>query len=93
MPNERLWSPEFISMGLTNFFIFISHYSLIASMPVIIIDHLGGTEMDTGLAMTFFQIGTVTFRPLAGRIIDAINKRRLMLAATILFFQIGRAHV
>lgn len=23
MPNERLWSPEFISMGLTNFFIFI----------------------------------------------------------------------
>ena len=86
MPNERLWSPEFISMGLTNFFIFISHYSLIASMPVIIIDHLGGTEMDTGLAMTFFQIGTVTFRPLAGRIIDAINKRRLMLAATILFF-------
>ena len=23
MPHERLWSPEFISMGLTNFFIFI----------------------------------------------------------------------
>lgn len=86
MSQERLWSPEFLSMGLTNFLIFISHYSLIASMPVIIMDYLGGSEMDTGLAMTFFQIGTVAFRPLAGRCIDSFNKQRLMLAATGIFF-------
>ena len=86
MPKERLWTPEFVSMGLTNFLIFISHYSLIASMPVIIMDYLGGSEMDTGLAMTFFQIGTIAFRPLAGRCIDSFNKQRLMLAATGIFF-------
>lgn len=86
MSKERLWTPEFISMGLTNFLIFISHYALIASMPVIIMDYLGGSEMDTGLAMTFFQIGTVVFRPLAGRCIDSFNKQRLMLVATGIFF-------
>lgn len=55
-------------------------------MPVIIMDYLGGSEMDTGLAMTFFQIGTVAFRPLAGRCIDSFNKQRLMLVATAIFF-------
>lgn len=85
MNEGKLWSSEFVSMGLTNFVIFISHYSLIASMPVIVMDHLGGSELDTGLAMTFFQIGTVGFRPLAGMCIDSINKRKLMLTATGIF--------
>lgn len=85
MNEGKLWSAGFVSMGLTNFVIFISHYSLIASMPVIVMDHLGGTELDTGLAMTFFQIGTVGFRPLAGLCIDSFNKRRLMFAALGVF--------
>ena len=38
--------------------------------------------------MTFFQIGTVVCRPLAGRIIDSVNKRHLLLAATVAFFLI-----
>ena len=40
------------------------------------------------MAMTFFQIGTVCCRPLAGRLIDSVHKGRLMLGATLAFFAI-----
>lgn len=42
--------------------------------------------MEAGLAMTAFQIGAVSCRPLAGRIIDAVNKQKLMRGATAAFF-------
>ena len=83
---ERLWTPEFLSMGGTNFMLFMSQYIMVAALPIFIMDSLGGGEMEAGLAMTFFQAGTVACRPLAGRVIDGVNKRRLMLLVTAAFF-------
>ena len=38
---EKLWTREFIGMGLTNFFYFMSQYIMIAALPVYIMDDLG----------------------------------------------------
>ena len=73
-------------MGGTNFMLFMSQYIMVAALPIFIMDSLGGGEMEAGLAMTFFQAGTVACRPLAGRVIDGVNKRRLMLLVTAAFF-------
>lgn len=88
MKQEKLWTPEFLSMSGSNFFLFMSQYILVTALPIFIMEQLGGGEMEAGLAMTFFQIGTVVCRPLAGRIIDSVNKRHLLLAATVTFFLI-----
>ena len=88
MKQEKLWTPEFLSMSGSNFFLFMSQYILVTALPIFIMEQLGGGEMEAGLAMTFFQIGTVVCRPLAGRIIDSVNKRHLLLAATVAFFLI-----
>jgi len=80
MPQQKLWTPEFIGMGLTNFFYFMSQYILIAALPVFIMDDLGDGQLAAGMAMTCFQIGTVCTRPIAGRIIDGViagNRKRL----------------
>lgn len=73
-------------MGLTNFFYFMSQYIMIAALPVYIMDDLGLGEWEAGMAMTCFQIGTVVSRPLAGRVIDAVNKQRLLLIVSVLLF-------
>ena len=86
MEREKLWTPEFLGMGGSNLFLFMSQYIMVASLPIFIMETLGGGDMEAGLAMTAFQIGAVSCRPLAGRIIDAVNKQRLMRAATIAFF-------
>ena len=83
---EALWTTEFLGMSLSNFLIYITQYAMIAGLPIIIMTEYGGGDVKAGLAMTFFQIGTVAARPCAGILIDAVNKRRLMIVITVLFF-------
>lgn len=78
MSENKIWTREFVGMGLTNFFYFMSQYILIAALPVFIMDDLGKGQWEAGMAMTCFQIGTVLCRPLAGRIIDGVNKQKLL---------------
>ena len=79
MQREKLWTPEFLGMEGSNLFLFMSQYVMVAALPIFIMDTLGGGDMEAGLAMTAFQIGAVSCRPLAGRIIDAVNKQKLMM--------------
>ena len=83
---EALWTVEFLGMSLSNFLIYITQYAMIAGLPIIIMTEYGGGDVEAGLAMTFFQIGTVAARPCAGILIDAVNKRRLMIVISVLFF-------
>lgn len=82
MAQAKIWTQEFLGMGMTNFFYFMSQYILIASLPVFIMDDLGKGQWEAGMAMTCFQIGTVACRPLAGRIIDGVNKQKLLFLAS-----------
>ena len=84
--HETLWTKEFIGMSLGNTLIYTTQYAMIAALPIIIMTMYGGGDVEAGLTMTFFQIGTITARPFAGILIDAVNKRRLMLGITTAFF-------
>ena len=86
MEKDSLWSPEFLCMSGSNLIFFMSQYVLVASLPIFIMDYLGGNEVQAGLAMTAFQIGTVACRPFAGRLIDTLNKKSIMIFSTLAFF-------
>ncbi|MGN0954173.1 MFS transporter [Dialister sp.] len=86
MSDNKIWTREFVGMGLTNFFYFMSQYIMIAALPVFIMDDLGKGQWEAGMAMTCFQIGTVLCRPVAGRIIDGVNKQKLLFIASLIFF-------
>ena len=80
-----------MTMGGGNFFYFLSQYLLVAAMPLYILEELHGNERDAGLAMTYFQLGTVLCRPFAGKIIDSLNKHRLLVAGSCAFLLIMTA--
>lgn len=86
MNSDKIWTREFVGLGCTNFFYFMSQYILIAALPAFIMDDLGKGQWEAGMAMTCFQIGTVCCRPLAGRVIDGVHKQKLLLSASIIFF-------
>ena len=86
-----LWTREFLGMSLGNFLIYITQYAMIAALPIVIMTEYGGGDVEAGLAMTFFQVGTVAARPCAGILIDSLNKRWLMLAITTAFFLVMTA--
>ena len=88
MQEEKLWTPEFIGMSGSNLLLFMSQYIMVAALPIFIMETLGGGEVEAGMAMTAFQAGAVTCRPLAGKLIDAVQKQRLLLLASLAFLLI-----
>ena len=86
MTKEALWTKPFLLTGGVNFFQLFTQYILITTLPLCIIDEFHGSELEAGLAMTFFQIGTSVFRPVAGYLVDEKQKRRLLLGSLVLFF-------
>ena len=86
MDSNRLWSPAFINYGISSGILYMTHYVLVAALPIVITSELSGSDLDAGLAMTYFQIGTIICRLFAGRLIDGFNKRIVLLISTALFF-------
>ena len=86
MDSNRLWSPAFINYGISSGIIYMTQYVLVAALPIVITSDLRGSDLDAGLAMTYFQIGTIICRLFAGRLIDGFNKRIVLLISTALFF-------
>lgn len=82
---QPLWTREFWAMSLSSFFQYVTLFALIAALPIFVIDILHGNEWQAGLTMTFFQFGAVFCRPLVGKWIDEINKRRMMFITLGMF--------
>ena len=88
MNTDRLWSPAFINYGVSSGIFYMTQYVLVAALPIILTAELDGSALDAGLAMTYFQIGTILCRPFAGRLIDGLDKRVILLISSALFFVI-----
>ena len=86
MDSNRLWSPAFTNYGISSGILYMTQYVLVAALPIVITSELSGSDLDAGLAMTYFQIGTILCRIFAGRLIDGLNKRIVLLISTALFF-------
>ena len=86
MDSNRLWSPAFTNYGISSGILYMTQYVLVSALPIVITSELSGSDLDAGLAMTYFQIGTILCRIFAGRLIDGFNKRIVLLISTALFF-------
>lgn len=86
---QQLWTAEFLGMCSSSLFQYMTHYSLITVLPILIINELSGNAFQAGLAMTFFQIGAIAARPLAGKLIDSYNKKKVLLLFLIMFLVIN----
>lgn len=91
MKQEKLWSFDFINYGMSSSVYYMTQYILVTALPIIIISELNGTAIDAGLAMTYFQVGTIIFRVFAGRLVDSFDKRIILFFSTLLFFAIMAA--
>lgn len=73
MDSNRLWRPAFTNYGISSGILYMTQYVLVAALPIVITSELSGSDLDAGLAMTYFQIGTILCRIFAGRLIDGFR--------------------
>ena len=53
MDSNRLWSPAFTNYGISSGILYMTHYVLVAALPIVITSELSGSDLNAGLAMTY----------------------------------------
>ncbi len=81
----KLWTKDFLMVSMSNFLLFISFYILMVTLAVYSIDKFHATQSEAGLASSIFVLGAVIVRPMAGKIIERVGKKRLLLVGLSLF--------
>lgn len=79
-----LWTKEFILLTLSNLFLFLSFQMLIPTLPVYVSEK-GGDEFAVGLVISVFTISALLIRPFAGRALDTIDRKKILLIGLLIF--------
>lgn len=85
MKHQTLWSRDFVAVCFSSFFLFITFYILATTLPIYVVGELRGATEQIGLVMTVFIISTVIFRPLTGKWMDELDRRKVLVVALIIF--------
>ncbi|WP_338469605.1 MFS transporter [Niallia sp. XMNu-256] len=82
----KLWTNDFLMVSLSNFLLFISFYMLMVTLAVYSIEKFDASQSMAGLASSIFVLGAVLVRPIAGKMIGRVDKKKLLLIGLSLFF-------
>src|SRR5690625_4162545 len=84
MSQRRLWNRDFtVALGISVFLAFV-FYLLVTSMVGYAVVRFAAGETSAGLASTAFVLGSVLTRPLAGKLMDVVGRRRLLTVSLVL---------
>ena len=83
--DARLWNRFFLFCLLNNMFLFIFYFAQTAILPVYIVNELGGSIAQAGLAMTLFMASSIAVRPFSGLIIEKFGKKKTFFVSELAF--------
>ncbi|HWO97700.1 MAG TPA: MFS transporter [Bacillus sp. (in: firmicutes)] len=86
MNKPVLWSRNFINLSLSSFFLFVTFYFLLATLPIYVLKDLQAHESQAGLIVTVFLISAIIIRPLAGKWLEAFGKQIILISSLLIFF-------
>lgn len=86
MSKEVLWTKGFINVWVSNFFLFLTFYYLMVSLPIYAIEQLNGKQSSAGLIITVFLLSAIIIRPIAGKLMQKYGKKMLLVLSLAIFF-------
>lgn len=85
MGKQKLWTKDFINLSVSNFFVFLTFYYLLVSLPVYTLNDLGGNELEAGLMVTVFLFSAIIVRPFAGQWLNTIGRKKVLTLSLLIF--------
>lgn len=82
---EKIWTKSFISISITQFLVFIAFYTLLTTLPIYVINNLGGSKADGGLVVTVMLIAAIIVRPFSAKLLDMIGKKKGLVLSIAVF--------
>ncbi|WP_413007760.1 MFS transporter [Peribacillus frigoritolerans] len=80
-----MWTKDFLIVSSVNFFLFLTFYVLMVTLTIYTMDNFNASQAQAGLASSIFVLGAVLVRPIAGKKIDKIGRRKMLLGSLVLF--------
>lgn len=90
---QHLWNKPFILCLANNLFLFIFYFAQTAILPIYIVNDLGGSLSQAGLAMTLFMASAIAVRPFSGLIIEKLGAKKTLYISETLFCLFSLAYV
>ena len=91
-PAERLFTPAFITLTLSELAYFTAAGLIIGLTPFFVTGPLGSDEAGLGLAAAAFGVTTLLLRPFAGRLSDRRGRRPLLIGGALVVALVIAAH-
>jgi len=82
---EVLWTKSFIFVSLSNFFLFVTYYALLVTLPSAAIRYYGASGTAAGLFTTIFLGAAIIIRPFIGPWIERFGKRFILIVSLVIF--------
>ena len=89
MNEQRLWTRTFIIGIVVNLFMSSVFYLLMTTMAIYAAQRFAASDSQAGLASSAFVIGAVFARLVAGKFLDAVGRRRMLVLSMIVFTLAG----
>ncbi|QCR31770.1 MFS transporter [Lysinibacillus sp. SGAir0095] len=86
MDCPKLWTKNFLMICGINFFTHLVFYSLLATVTQYVIGHFGRSQSDAGLAVGIYVIMALVARLFAGKIVDVMGRKKILIIAAVIFF-------
>lgn len=93
MTEQRLWTRTFVIGIVVNLFMSTVFYLLLTTMAVYAVDRFSASDAGAGLASSGFIIGAVVGRVLAGKFLDLVGRRRMLVVTMAVFVIAGLAYI
>lgn len=84
-PPTKLWTGNFVLASIANLFISMVFYLLITSMALYAVERFHASDSTAGLASSMFIIGSVAARLFAGKLMEALGRKRLLVISLTVF--------
>ena len=92
MSPGRLWNKDFtVALSISVFLGFV-FYLLVTAMVGYAVQRFAAGEAEAGLASTAFVLGSVLTRPLAGKLLDVVGRRRMLTLSLVLAATVSLAY-
>jgi MFS family permease len=85
MNSPKLWTKDFIIVSLINFFTHIIFYMLMVSIATYVSTEFNTSHSVAGLATGIFVLASLVARVFAGKYMDYLGRRKVLIGAMIVF--------
>jgi MFS family permease len=90
MSTDKLWTKDFILLGLASLLMSTGFYFLMPTLPIYIVDKLQANKGQVGYVLAAYTLSALIIRPFTGYVVDRAGRKWVYITSFLLFaFTLG----